>query len=74
MQAVIKPLNGEMVMTMSDELLDALGVKLGDTINVDVEEGGVLRLESMDGQRKVRLQRGRDFMVRYKETLDILAK
>jgi hypothetical protein len=74
MNAVIKPVNGEMVLTLSDEILDALGVKLGDTIEVDVDDNGMLRLETLDGQRQVRLQRGRDFMQRYKETLDILAK
>ena len=74
MKAEIKPLNGEMVMTLSDEILEALGVKLGDSIEVDVEADGMLRLENMDRTRSVRLQRGRDFMNRYRETLEILAK
>jgi len=74
MQAVIKPLNGEMVMVLGEDILKALGVTVGDTIEVDVDAQGVLRLESQDGQRSVRLQRGRDFMNRYRETLDILAK
>lgn len=74
MQAVIKPLNGEMVMSLSDDLLEALGVKAGDTVTLDVGDDGALRIESGDGLRAVRLQRGRDFMARYKQTLDILAK
>ena len=74
MQAVIKALNGEMVMSLSDDILEALGLKSGDTVKFDVSNDGSVKLESADGLRAVRLKRGRDFMNRYKETLDILAR
>jgi hypothetical protein len=73
MQALIKPLNGEMVMVLRDDILKALGIAVGETVEVFFDARGV-SLASNDASRSVRLQRGRDFMNRYRETLDILAK
>jgi len=73
MRAQIKPLNGEMVMVLSEDVLHALGVAAGDTVELDVDTAGTVHLSNKDASRSVRLARGRDFMDRYRETLDILA-
>ena len=74
MNAVIKPLNGEMVLSLSDEVLNALGIDKGETVEVRVDESGVVRLDAADKELADQLRCGRDLMNRYRETLDILAK
>jgi len=64
----------DVVVVLTEELRDALGVAEGGTLYAAQSSDGEVTLARRDMSLEARRSRGRAFIGRYKKTLDALAK
>ena len=73
MKIEIKQLDNSAALVFDQELVELLGVKIGDDVTLEFDdEGGTLRSPHSDYE--VRMERGRGFIRRYIKTFEALAK
>jgi hypothetical protein len=73
MKIEIKKIDQNAALVLDEELLAFLGVKVGDSVALEFDEGGA-SLRNPDNDFEIRLERGRGFIRRYRKTFEALAK
>ena len=73
MTAPVRRIEGELVLTLDAATVAVLSLAEGDALQVEVRDGAAV-LRKSAGDLDTRLQRGRAFIDRYRETFEALAK
>ena len=73
MTALVRRIEGQLVLTLDESTIQGLSLAEGDALEVEMRDGAAV-IRRTDADRDVRLQRGRAFIDRYRETFEALAK